>query len=62
MHISFSELKMWAECPWKHRLVYVDKIKKFVGNEFTAFGSALHSLCEHAIVESIQDDEYDEFF
>tara|TARA_Y100001937_G_scaffold116289_1_gene168071 strand:- start:521 stop:1297 length:777 start_codon:yes stop_codon:yes gene_type:complete len=62
MHISFSELKMWAECPWKHRLVYIDKIKKFVGNEFTAFGSALHALCEHAIVEKIQDDEYDEFF
>ena len=62
MHISFSELKMWAECPWKHRLVYIDKIKKFVGNEFTAFGSALHTLCEHAIVDKIQDDEYDEFF
>ena len=62
MHISFSELKMWAECPWKHRLIYIDKIKKFVGNEFTAFGSALHTLCEHAIVENIQDDEYEEFF
>ena len=62
MHISFSELKMWAECPWKHRLVYIDKIKKFVGNEFTAFGSALHTLCEHAIVDKIQDDEFDEFF
>ena len=62
MHISFSELKMWAECPWKHKLVYIDKIKKFVGNEFTAFGSALHTLCEHAIVDKIQDDEYDEFF
>jgi hypothetical protein len=62
MHISFSELKMWAECPWKHNLVYINKIKKFVGNEFTAFGSALHTLCEHAIIDSIQDDEYDEFF
>jgi hypothetical protein len=62
MHISFSELKTWAECPWKHNLVYINKVKKFLGNEFTAFGSALHSLCENAIVESIEDDEYDEYF
>ena len=38
-HISFSELKIWAECPFKHKLMYIDKIVKFEGNEFTAFGS-----------------------
>ena len=45
-HISFSELKEWVECPWKHKLNYIDKIKQFKGNEYTAFGTALHSVCE----------------
>ena len=51
MHISYSELKTWAECAWKHKLIYIEKVNKFVGNEYTAFGRALHLLCEHAIEE-----------
>lgn len=62
MHISYSELKTWTECAWKHKLVYVDKIKKFVGNEYTAFGRALHLLCEHSIEERLQEEDYDDFF
>ena len=45
-HISFSELKMWNECPFKRKLVYPDKINGFEGNIFTAFGKAVHSGCE----------------
>ncbi|MDA7494531.1 PD-(D/E)XK nuclease family protein [bacterium] len=62
MHISYSELKLWAECSWKHNLVYKKKIKKFVGNEYTAFGRALHLLCENTIEEKIQEEDYDDFF
>ena len=61
MHISYSELKLWAECAWKHKLVYKDKIKKFVGNEYTAFGRALHLLCEHTIEDKIQEEDYDKY-
>lgn len=45
-HISYSELKEWTVCPWKHKLNYIDRIKQFKGNEHTAFGSALHTVCE----------------
>lgn len=45
-HISFSEFKIWNECPFKRKLVYQDKIKGFEGNIFTAFGKAVHSGCE----------------
>ena len=62
MHISYSELKQWAECPWKHKLVYKDRIKKFLGNEYTAFGRALHLLCENLIEEKIQEEDQDDFF
>jgi len=53
-HISFSELKLWNECPYKHKLVYLDKIDSFKGNEHTAFGSAVHSVCEKLVGENIQ--------
>ena len=55
MHISYSELKTWAECAWKHKLIYIDRVNKFVGNEYTAFGRALHLLCEHAREDKIQE-------
>ena len=45
-HISYSELKEWTDCAWKHKLNYIDKIKQFKGNEHTSFGSALHTVCE----------------
>jgi ATP-dependent exoDNAse (exonuclease V) beta subunit len=47
--ISFSELKNWKECPYRHKLIYVDKLPHFSGNEFTAFGTAIHEVCEKAI-------------
>ena len=50
--ISYSELKIWAECSHKHKLIYLDGIKKFQGNEYTAFGTALHYVCENVVVDS----------
>lgn len=47
--ISFSELKNWKECPYRHKLIHIDKLPYFEGNEFTAFGTAIHAVCEVAI-------------
>jgi len=54
-HISFSELKLWNECPWKHKLVYLEGIKAFEGNEHTAFGTAVHSTCEQLVENNISN-------
>jgi ATP-dependent exoDNAse (exonuclease V) beta subunit len=56
-HISFSELKIWDECPYKHKLVYLDKVKKFKGNEHTAFGTAMHYICENLVQGQEEDLE-----
>jgi len=48
--ISFSELKNWSECPYRHKLVYIDKLPHFSGNEYTAFGTAIHYVCENIVV------------
>ena len=61
-HISFSELKIWSECPFKHKLMYIDKIKGFIGNEYTAFGGAIHSLCENALLGKLPEEDYEEYF
>lgn len=53
--ISFSELKNWKECPYRHKLAYIDKIPHFQGNEYTAFGTAIHAVCEEAIPNASQE-------
>jgi ATP-dependent exoDNAse (exonuclease V) beta subunit len=45
-HISYSALKNWDFCPFYHKLTYIDKIRLFQGNEYTAFGTSLHLACE----------------
>lgn len=59
-HISFSELKNWAFCPFYHKLTYIDKIKGFMGNEYTAFGTAIHEICENKLLNK-SVDPYEEF-
>lgn len=59
-HISYSELKDWVHCAFYHKLTRVDKLKGFKGNAFTAFGTAIHSVCEKKLLKEEIDDE--EFF
>ena len=54
-HISFSELKNWHKCAHYHKLVHVDKLKGFEGNAHTAFGSAIHDVCEHMILKGADE-------
>jgi ATP-dependent exoDNAse (exonuclease V) beta subunit len=50
-HISYSELKNWDFCPFHHKLIYIDGIKAFRGNEYTAFGTAIHDVCEKKLLK-----------
>ena len=59
-HISYSELKDWVHCAFYHKLTRVDKIDGFKGNAYTAFGTAIHSVCEKKLLKEEIDDE--EFF
>jgi len=58
-HVSFSELKNWDKCPYYHNLVNIQKIKIFQGNEYTAFGNAVHDTCENMLLnENTESDKY----
>ena len=54
-HISYSALKKWDFCPFYHKLSYIDRIKIFQGNIFTAFGTALHETCEKLVFDDCLD-------
>lgn len=50
-HVSFSELRIHHECTHRHKLEYVDEMKEFKGNIYTAFGSAIHALNENLVID-----------
>jgi len=56
-HISFSGMKLWNECPYKYKLAYIDKVAKFEGNIYTAFGSAMHTVCEKNLLEEWKQED-----
>ena len=58
-HVSFSELKNWYKCAFYHKLTYIDKIRLFKGNEYTAFGTAIHDTCESMVLnEQLDADSF----
>ena len=46
-NISYSALRTFKECPYKYKLLYEDKLKKFSKTEYTIFGTAIHESAEH---------------
>jgi len=56
-HISYSELKDWAFCAFYHKLTRVDKLDGFKGNAYTAFGTAMHSVCEKKLLKEGSNHE-----
>lgn len=55
-HISFSALKTWKDCAYKYKLNYIDDKKRFSGNEYTVFGTALHEACERKVLDNSVDE------
>ena len=56
-HVSFSEIKNWKECSWKHKLTYIDKIDVFEPSPYLIFGTAVHEGCETYLKSKTIDSE-----
>ena len=56
-HISYSELKDWVFCPHYHKKAWIEKVATFEGNEYTAFGSAIHDVCEKKLLKEDIDEK-----
>ena len=48
-------MKIWNECSYRHKLEYLEGHRSFMGNEYTAFGTAVHSYCEQALLREVKD-------
>ncbi len=53
IHISYSELKQWSNCPYSHKLSYIDKIKRNGGSVYTSMGKAVHKVCENLLKKTL---------
>jgi hypothetical protein len=56
-HISYSEVKEWHDCPFRHKLKYIDGIELFKSIPAIDFGTAVHSMCEHFLKTKEMDFE-----
>jgi hypothetical protein len=45
-HISFSEVRDWKECSFRHKLKYIKKIELGQPGPLLDFGTAVHASCE----------------
>ena len=45
-HVSYSEVKTWKECPFRHKLKHIDKIDLDTPSPYLDFGTAVHEGCE----------------
>lgn len=54
-HISFSEVKQWKECGWRHKLLYIDKLRTFEESPHLHYGTIIHDACEHFLKTGILD-------
>ncbi len=48
-HVSYSEVKAWAECPFRHNLMYVQGINTYVDNPYADFGTVVHDQIEQRL-------------
>lgn len=46
-HVSYSEVRQWKECGWRHKLVYIDKLTTFEESPHLHYGTIIHDACEH---------------
>jgi|TARA_R110000824_G_scaffold170181_3_gene347465 hypothetical protein len=42
--------------------VHIDGLKGFKGNEYTAFGTAMHEVCEKTALKELKEEDKEEFF
>jgi hypothetical protein len=54
-HVSFSEVKTWKECGWRHKLVHIDKIAADPPTVHTDFGKIVHAQCEQYLKTRTMD-------
>ena len=56
-HVSYSEVKLWKECSYRHKLTYIDKLQAYEDNPYADFGTAIHTAIENYLLTRTMDLE-----
>jgi len=54
-HLSFSEMREWQDCSYRHKLKFVDHIVESLPGVHLDFGTSIHSACEHFLKTGAMD-------
>jgi len=49
-HVSYSEIRNWKECAWRHKLAYIDQLDVFENSPYLSYGTALHDGIENFLL------------
>jgi len=55
-HVSYSEVKIWKECAWRHKLTYVDGVETGKPTQHLSYGTLVHACVEHYLLNKTIDD------
>ncbi|HIL27276.1 MAG TPA: PD-(D/E)XK nuclease family protein [Nitrospinaceae bacterium] len=56
-HVSYSEVKTWKECSFRHKLSYIDKINLGEDSPYLDYGTLLHAQLEQYLKTKTMDLE-----
>ncbi len=56
-HVSYSEVRNWIECGWRHYLQQIKKINLDKPSEHLDFGTIVHAACENYLKTRTMDSE-----
>ena len=45
-HVSYSEVSTWASCPWRHKLLYIEKKQENDTSPYLDYGTIVHEAAE----------------
>src|SRR5271166_409512 len=54
-HVSFSEMRDWEDCSYRHRLKHVQKLALDKPGVHMDFGTAVHAACENYLKTRVMD-------
>jgi hypothetical protein len=56
-HVSFSELRQWCECSWRHKVQFIDGIDLSTPGTALDFGTSIHAAHEQFINTRVMSPE-----
>ena len=56
-HVSYSEVRNWKECPYRHKLLYIDKIGTDEPSPYLSYGTSIHDGIENFLKTGEMDIE-----